>query len=324
MPNVPIPGWGSGEGQWGGCRLVPRLRAADHTHMTLKIPPMRGRAPREGSPARHLGTPGPQPIRSIARVVAARRVRDLGLILSDQARLVLTRRYDAFATDRAYASAPHGWLGPLGRAADLRVLRLPVHVALRERIENVVGALDALVRVAAREADPVRVISVPCGLARDLMAAAVRLGPGVSAAWTGVDFDQRGDVLPEAVRRADRVHVPIQFVRGDVFDPQLRTQLAARAPFHIVSCIGMTAWIDRAETEDLTRLFGELLAPGGWLLIDSWREGADGELGRVLHLPTNYYEADDFHPVLERCGFNVEDRRATSGWVNTLWIARRR
>jgi len=256
--------------------------------------------------------------------VAAGRVRDLGLILSDQARLVLTRRYDAFATDRAYASAPHGWLGPLGRAADLRVLRLPVHVALRERIENVVGALDALVRVAAREADPVRVISAPCGLARDLMTAAGRLGPGVSAAWTGVDFDQRGDVLPEAARRADRARVPIQFVRGDLFDPQLRTELAALAPFHIVSCIGMTAWIDRAETEDLTRLLGDLLAPGGWLLIDSWREGADGELGRVLHLPTNYYEADDFDPILERRGFNVEDRRTTSGGVNTLWIARRR
>jgi hypothetical protein len=86
----------------------------------------------------------------------------------------------------------------------------------------------------------------------------------------------------------------------------------------------MTAWIDRAETEDLTRFFGDLLAPGGWLLVDSWREGADGDLGRVLHLPTNYYEADDFDPMLERCGFNVEDRRTTSGGVNTLWIARRR
>jgi hypothetical protein len=130
--------------------------------------------------------------------------------------------------------------------------------------------------------------------------------------------------LPEAVRRADRAHVPIQFVRGDVFDPQLRTQLAARAPFHIVNCIGMTAWIDRAETEDLTSRFRDLLAPGAWLLVDSWREAADGELGRALHLPANYYEGDDFAAILERRGFSVEARRSTSGGVNTLWIARRR
>jgi len=254
-------------------------------------------------------------------VARAGRVSSFPLLFSDQVRLILARGYDAFTTDRAYELTPHGWAGPIGRAADRRVLALPVHVALRERLAIVVNELEHAARSAANE--PVRVLSAPCGLIRDLTEAAARLSD-VAVTWTAADLDDRGDVLPEAIRRSRAAGLDVAFLRGDLFDPATWNRLASRSPFHVVSCIGLTAWVGLEEVGRLAERFHDFLVPGGTLLMDNWREETDAALARALDLPANYHDSLAFRRTLEREGFLLQNRRPTSREVNTLWILRRR
>ncbi len=53
------------------------------------------------------------------------------LLLSDYGRDILRRKYDAFATDRAYENRPSGILGPIGRLMDRFVLDFPTHEGVR-------------------------------------------------------------------------------------------------------------------------------------------------------------------------------------------------
>ena len=71
------------------------------------------------------------------------RWRQLLAFPSNYSWMVMRRKYDAFTTDRAYDERPSSWLGPLGWWADRRVLRYPLHVALRERLQFVTEALVA-------------------------------------------------------------------------------------------------------------------------------------------------------------------------------------
>jgi hypothetical protein len=266
----------------------------------------------------------------VLRVVRAGRASSFPLLFSDQARSILARGYDAFTTDRAYDLRPHGWAGPIGRAADRRVLALPVHVALRERLAVVVDELEHAVREVAHEGAgrepltmPVRVLSAPCGLIRDITEAAERLS-GVPVTWTAADLDDRGDVLPEAMRRSRAAGLDVSFVRGDLFDPAIWNRPTSRSPFHVVSCIGLTAWVDLHDVGTLAGRFHDFLVPGGTLLMDNWREDADATLARALDLPANYHDPLAFARTLEREGFAVSRRRPTSREVNTLWVLRRR
>ncbi|MEW6058898.1 MAG: class I SAM-dependent methyltransferase [Actinomycetota bacterium] len=277
---------------------------------------------REGrsSRARHEG-PAATRWQQVVRVVRAGRVSSFPLLFSDQARSILARGYDAFTTDRAYQLSPNGWAGPIGRAADRRVLALPVHVALRERLVIVADALERAVRAAA--CDPVGVLSAPCGLIRDLTEAAERLSD-VRVTWTAADLDDRGDVLPEAIRRSRTAGLNVAFVRGDLFDPATWNRLASRSPFHVASCIGLTAWVGLDEVGRLAERFHDFLGPGGTLLMDNWREDTDAALARALDLPAHYHDSLAFRRTLEREGFVVERRRSTSRGVNTLWVLHRR
>src|SRR5262245_59859047 len=269
---------------------------------------------------RHDGTRAGR-MRQVARVMRAGGPASVSLLLSDQARMILTRRYDAFTTDRAYENFAHGWLGPLGRVADRRVMAMPVHVALRERLQIVAGMLVEAIGAAAPAR--VRVLSAPCALIRDLTTAVARLS-GARVELTAADLDELGDVLPEARRRAAAAGLDVAFVRGDLLDGRTEDDLSARGPYDIVSCIGLTAWIELEEVGELGRRFHRLLSPGGSLLVDSWRQDSDAMLARALGLPVHYHDPIAFGGTLERAGFRVVDSRSTTRAVNTLWALRRR
>ncbi len=275
--------------------------------------------------ARHVGTTIPSVHRAAGRLIRSGRPQYLPLLLSDQARMIVSRRYDAFTTDRAYENAPHGALGLLGKAADALVLRFPVHAALRGRLALVVDELAAEVRRAGvRGVQHVRVLSAPCGLARDVLLAAKHLSDGPGVSLTGVDLDEVGDVLPEVERRATEAGVEILLLRGDLFGPlpDVERAVATDGRFHVVSCIGITSWIDLDELSLLMGRLHALAAPGGVLLIDLWRPDRHARLARTLGLPAHYHAPADFARELRCAGFAVIRTRPTDGAVNTLWIAR--
>lgn len=128
-----------------------------------------------GSGARHTEAKVSSPGQLVWRLARTGRVHYVGMLLSDYGRQILTRKYDAFSTDRAYTIEPSGKFGPVGKLVDRYVLSFPLHEALRQRLALVVEALVDEVLGRAEGVATVRVLSAPCGLARDVITAAARL-----------------------------------------------------------------------------------------------------------------------------------------------------
>lgn len=250
---------------------------------------------------------------------------------SNYAWMVLRRKYDAFTTDRAYDERPSSWLGPLGWWADRRVLNFPLHVALRDRLRNVTEALvGAIERHGEQGARTVRVLSAPCGLCRDLIQTAQELQRrGLSlpedVELHALDLDSRGDVIPEGRRRGAAARVPIAFYREDLFDPAgLRARAEGGLKFDVVNCIGLTAWLDLADTGRLVTFFREaVMEPRATLLIDNFAPHEHSAMGEDLEIYTYYHPPEAFRRALEDAGLRIIEERVTPNRVNTLWIAER-
>jgi hypothetical protein len=256
------------------------------------------------------------------RFVRRGRVHRLPMLLSDRGRGALVGPMDAHATDGGYRTEPRGRLGPLGRAVDRMVVNAPVNVGLRERLDLVVDGLAAAVHEQAGAGhEPVRVLSAPCGLIRDLVMAADRLraqGFAGTVAWTGVDRDERGDVLPAARRRADRAGLRLDLLRED---PSAERGRLAAGPFHVAASIGVAPWLDLPEVGRLAARLAALLAPGATLLVDNWHRHPHP--GRALELPTRCHPEDRFRSALEEAGYTGwQARRAPDGLVS-VWAGRR-
>ena len=278
--------------------------------------------------ARHAETAVSSPGRLVWRIVRRGRLHYPLLLLSDQGRLILQRKYDATVTDRAYANEPHGRLGPIGRVVDAFVLRFPVHEAIRQRLTLVVGALEEAVRVQSAGAGPVRVLSAPCGLGRDVLAVAQRLGQtssGPDVSWTGLDIDAGGTVLDETARRAARAGVRIRLLREDLFtDRSALTELVGcDGGFHVVSSIGLASWLDLPDVARLTARFHELTGPGATLLIDNFRRHKHSRLGPLLEIPTRYHDDRGLEAALSAGGWTHVEARPSPNGIAVLWIARR-
>lgn len=252
------------------------------------------------------------------------------LLLSDYGREILRRKYDAIATDRAYENRPSGLVGPLGRAVDALVLGFPLHEGLRQRLRLVVVALEAEVRRAGAEGHgEVRVLSAPCGLARDLVTLATRLrrdDPALAARLRllGVDLDETGEVIPLASSRAAAAGVPVSLHRADLFDAAgLERLLGSTERYHVVNCIGLTAWLDLPDVARLARHFRErLLVEGGALIVDNFAVHPHSHLGKDLEMNTRYHDSEAFARTLQASGFHVESATPTQNGVNSVYVAR--
>lgn len=247
----------------------------------------------------------------------------LPLLLSDYGCDIVARKYDAFSTDRAYANRPAGKFGPIGGLIDWCVLRLPIHVGMRQRLALVTSRLEREIahRLASARPGPITVLSAPCGLSRDIVQAGIGLGAAVEAgrvAFHGLDIDAAGDVLPEARRRAAVAGVPVQFHRADLFAASALDQ----AQFDVINCIGLTAWLELAEVETLFRRFRAIAAPGASLIVDNWHWHAHSALGRDLEIHTRYHDPAAFVATLSAAGFDVTEFRTVPNGVCAVYVAR--
>jgi len=252
----------------------------------------------------------------------------LARIPSNQAWMILTRKYDAFTTDRAYENLPRSWMGPLGRWADQRVLDYPVHVALRQRLDIVTSELHAAVgqRLTAG-ADPVRVLSAPSGLCRDLIHAAERLRQTHPDAdehvdWHCLDIDASGDVIPEATRRLDVAGMNVTFHREDLFGSRELRELADRGrTFHVVNSQGLTAWVPIDDVARLAATYRSLMPRDGTLLVDNFAWHEHSAMGADLEIDTIYHPPEEFEATIKAAGFRIDAIRQTGNRVCTVYVA---
>ena len=256
------------------------------------------------------------------------RLQYLPLLLSDYGCQILKYKYDAFSTDRAYENRPSGALGPVGRLVDRLVLNFPTHEGLRQRLAIVSSVLVGEIERRVSEGEKrVRVLSAPCGLARDVITAGRRLRAKDSYTPTIVEFhaldlDERGDVIPEAARRAAAARVDVRFYREDLFNsPSLMALLGDQSRFEIVNCIGLAAWLDLPDVQRLTSFFQErLLDLGGTLIVDNFSWHRFSALGRKLEMNTRYHPQGEFVRAIEETGFRLRESRPTANGVNTVYV----
>jgi SAM-dependent methyltransferase len=248
------------------------------------------------------------------------------LLLSDTGRLLAREKYSAFAIDRIYADRPSG-LGWLGRRLDRYVLDLPVHRAVRDRFAFVTRHLAALLQAElAAGADTARVLSVPCGLARDLCAVHEELSPALRGRvqFYGLDLDYEGRVLNEARRRASAAGVPLRLVQANALTDGAWSWLRNEAgPFSVVNCIGLAPWLAADELRALLRRVADHLRPGGHVLLDRFNRGRHGKLGEEAEIRAHYHPDQTYQDAFRDCGLMIADVATLGTGEGAAYLVRR-
>ena len=108
-----------------------------------------------------------------------------------------------------------------------------------------------------------RIVSGPCGLARDITLAAGAIGDSSRVEFWGVDLDFSGEVLSEAKRRTEEAGLELHTLKQDLLSPDALSQSFEGRPVHIFNSIGLTPWLDLDEIVSLFETVYRVLVPGG-------------------------------------------------------------
>jgi hypothetical protein len=236
----------------------------------------------------------------------------LVLMLADTGRMLAREKYSAFAIDRVYANHPSGF-GWFGRRLDRYLLDLPVHRAVRDRFAFVTRNLaTAIESQLVNSLATVSVVSVPCGLVRDLCTvyASLRLrhaDAGNRLKFYGLDLDLEGRVLDEAQRRAQAADVPIQLVQSNALDASTWCWLRQQEKLlSVVNCIGLTPWLSPEELECLLRRFADSLCDGGYVLLDRFNRGRHSRLGEKAEIHASYHTDESCREYIRGSGLALQ------------------
>jgi len=247
---------------------------------------------------------------------------------SDLAREGLDRSGSHRFADHIYRGMPSG-RGAFGRWLDARLLALPATQAFRFRYSAVRDALTEFLldRLAgADEPAVIDVLSVPCGIPRELAdaAAAVRTqgGEGIGrldrVVFHGLDLDP--EVLDEA-----RAFAAARGLRGfetHLGDALERASYPAAADF--IGCTGLGDFLDDGALARLYAVLFDVLRPGGVLVTSGMerRRGADYLL-RLAEIRTRYRSAAELVRLVERLPFREVTARRDGTGIQTVVTARR-
>lgn len=270
----------------------------------------------------------PRPFRLAHNLVEKGQSRYLPILSSSIAQDILTSGYDAATLERVYQNRTRG--GLVGRMADRKILDLPVHHALRERLEAASGEIFCAAVLSARAGEPTfRALFAPCGLGAELQSVAERFShraPELLArfqAW-GVDADRDGHMLPHAAARARAAGVQARFLREDLRRGREVAAVARKeGGFHLVSCVGLTQQFSVQDAARLLQLYSRLLLPGGTLLIDRWDRTEDSELPASLGAQMTCTPAAEMISLLKAAGLEVEREHPTGEGGCVLLVARK-
>ncbi|HYT89676.1 MAG TPA: class I SAM-dependent methyltransferase [Gemmataceae bacterium] len=247
------------------------------------------------------------------------------LLLSETGRLLAREKYSAFAIDRIYANTPAG-LGWLGRRLDRYVLDLPVHRAVRDRFAFVTRHLRAILQAELTAGATVRVLSVPCGLARDLCTVYAGLSPALRrrVEFYGLDLDYEGRVLAETRRRTDTAGVPILLVQANALLDHTWSWLRTEAgPLSVINCIGLAPWLTPEELAALLQRFATHLRSGGHLLLDRFNRGRHSKLGADAEIHAHYHTEEIYRVAIDASGLIIADSTTLGESEGTAYWLRR-
>lgn len=220
--------------------------------------------------------------------------------------------------DHIYRGKPGGRWG-IGWIIDAVLLSLPAAGSMRERYLHSRARVAAELRRAAAAGTSPRILSVPCGIARDLVGGADDAHFAAFHALDGarlIGMDLDPEPL-ELSRELARGHAAFDFVEGDALDPA-----AYPRDLDLIVSTGLGEFL---SDEELARFYAACHAaikPGGQFVTSGMSRSrlADGLLRELAELHTNYRDAAALSAALEAAGFtdiSVEPDRFGLQWLAT-------
>ena len=209
--------------------------------------------------------------------------------------------------DHIYGNRPAGRF-LIGYLLDALFLNLKTARSFRSRY---LYARSEIQRLIAERADPVDVLAVPCGLARELFDVSVGLTdthPSRQVRLCGMDLDQ--GLVTRLVDTGRRRGSGIEFVCGDA----LSADAYPTRSFDGIVSLGFTEFLDDALAITFYRLAHSKLKVGGRLVTSGMRPHklSDYLLRNVADLQTSYRSAETLRGLARQAGFEqistYEDR----------------
>ena len=231
--------------------------------------------------------------------------------------------------DHVYRNQPSGRFG-IGRALDAVLLRMRGARSMRNRFHHTQREILTAARaLESRSAvDPVavtapfRVLSIPSGIARDLVLAAravERELPSVYARSTffGVDLDPAPVKLSRDLAGRDDHYF---FTRGDALDAT-----SFPSELDVIVSTGLGEFLSDDLLVQFYKNCHDRLRPGGTFVTSSMQPDrvADYLMRQLAELHTHYRRADEIIRWLHVAGFYEVSARQDDVGLQTLVVARR-
>jgi SAM-dependent methyltransferase len=231
--------------------------------------------------------------------------------------------------DHVYRNEPSGRFG-IGRALDAVLLRMRGARSMRNRFHHTQREILAAARTleSRSAADPVavtapfRVLSIPSGIARDLVLAAQAVKrelPGVYARSTffGVDLDPAPLELSRDLAGRDDHYF---FTRGDALDAT-----SFPSELDIIISTGLGEFLSDDLLVRFYRNCHDRLRPGGTLVTSAMQPDrvADYLMRQLAELHAHYRRSDEIIRWLHAAGFQEVSTRQDDVGLQTLVVARR-
>lgn len=231
--------------------------------------------------------------------------------------------------DHVYRNQPSGRFG-IGRALDAVLLRMRGARSMRNRFHHTQREILTAARaLESRSAvDPVavtapfRVLSIPSGIARDLVLAAravERELPGVYARSTffGVDLDPAPVKLSRDLAGRDDHYF---FTRGDALDAT-----SFPSELDVIVSTGLGEFLSDDLLVQFYKNCHDRLRPGGTFVTSSMQPDrvADYLMRQLAELHTHYRRGEEIIRWLHTVGFYEVSARQDDVGLQTLVVARR-
>jgi len=218
--------------------------------------------------------------------------------------------------DHIYRGEPSGTHG-IGRWLDKRILGMRAAESFRSRFFM---ARDELVRfLEERSAEQVSldILSVPCGIPRDLVAAVEKFrsdgGVTTGMRFHGLDLDD--DVLSQALTFAGKHGITLSAHHGDALDAGTYA-----GEFDFITSTGLGEFLDDEHLALLYAMFHRILRPGGVMVTSAMRRLRFSDyLLRLAELHVHYRSAEDLATIARKSGFvrltTSVDRHGIQGFL---------
>jgi 2-polyprenyl-3-methyl-5-hydroxy-6-metoxy-1,4-benzoquinol methylase len=209
--------------------------------------------------------------------------------------------------DHIYGNRPAGRF-LIGYLLDAVFLNLKSARSFRSRY---LYARNEIQRLISEHADPIDVLAVPCGLARELFDVSSWQAdehPDRQVRLWGMDLDQ--ELVNRLADASRRLGSGIEFVCGDA----LSADAYPSQLFDGIVSLGLTEFLDDTLAAAFYRLAHSKLKPGGRLVTSGMRPHklSDYLLRNVADLQTSYRSAESLRGLARQAGFEqmstYEDR----------------